>query len=217
MARLVELANIVIVPKNSPYKMLQEILEKARAKPGAVSYESGGAGTTTHLGTVLLGVRAQAEFLHGPYKGTALLQTVNGEVDFALENITNVIGTIQSGAVRALAVTSSKRLAQLPDVPTVMESGIPDFDVTSWNGLVAPVGTPRAIIAKLEARALEALKEPEVAARFDRAGATVAPMGAAEFEKFYLMEIARWAPIVKASGARADCQQKSHNLPRSRS
>lgn len=204
VARLVELANIVIVPKNSPYKTLQELLAKARSKAGAVSYGSGGAGTTTHLATVLLGVRAQAEFLHVPYKGTALLPTVNGEVDFAIENVTNVMGQIQSGGVRALAVTSSKRLSQLPDVPTVMESGIPDFDVTSWNGLVAPAGTPRPIIDKLEAAALDALKEPEVAARFEKAGATVAPMGAAEFEKFYLMEIARWAPIVKASGARAD-------------
>ena len=85
-------------------------------------------------------------------------------------------GTIQSGSLRALAVTSSKRLAQLPDVPTVMEAGIPDFDVTTWNGLVAPAGTPRAIVAKLEAAALDALKDPEVAARFDKVGATVAPL-----------------------------------------
>ena len=114
------------------------------------------------------------------------------------------MGTIQSGSLLALAVTSSKRLAQLPDVPTVMEAGIPDFDVTTWNGLVAPAGTPRAVVATLEAAALDALKDPEVAARFDKVGATVAPLNGAEFEKFYLAEIARWASIVKASGARVD-------------
>ncbi len=204
VARLVELANVVIVPRNSPYKTLQELLERARKEPGRLSYGSAGAGTTTHLATVMLAARAQSEFLHVPYKGTALLPTANGEVDFSIENITNTIGTIQSGAVRALAVTSSKRLPQLPDVPTVMECGVPDFDVTSWNGLVAPAGTPRSIIDKLEAAALDALGDPEVAARFDKVGATVAPLGAAAFEKFYLAEIARWAPIVKASGARVE-------------
>lgn len=204
VARLVELANIVVVPKSSPYRTLQELLQKAKAEPGRVSYGSGGAGTTMHLATVLLGMRARAEFLHVPYKGTALLPAVNGEVEFAIENITNAMGTIQSGSLLALAVTSSKRLAQLPDVPTVMEAGIPDFDVTTWNGLVAPAGTPRAVVAKLEAAALDALKDPEVAARFDKVGATVAPLNGAEFEKFYLAEIARWASIVKASGARVD-------------
>jgi tripartite-type tricarboxylate transporter receptor subunit TctC len=204
VARLVELANIVVVAKSSPYRTLQELLQKAKAEPGRVTYGSGGAGTTMHLATVLLGMRAQAEFLHVPYKGTALLPAVNGEVDFAIENITNAMGTVQSGSLRALAVTSSRRLPQLPEVPTVMETGIAEFDVTTWNGLVAPAGTPRAIVAKLEAAALDALKDPDVAARFDKVGATAAPLGGADFEKFYLAEIARWAPIVKASGARAD-------------
>lgn len=204
VARLVELANVVIVGKNSPFKTLEDLLKKAKAEPGRLSYGSAGAGTTTHLATVMLTVRAQAEFLHVPYKGTALLPAANGEVDFAIENITNTIGTIRSGTVRALAVTSAKRLPQLPDVPTVMECGIPDYDVTSWNGMVAPAGTSAPVIAKLSAASLDALKDPGVIDRFDKVGAVIAPLGPGDFEQFYLAEIARWAPIVKASGARID-------------
>lgn len=204
VARLVELANIVIVGKNSPFRTLEDLLRKAKAEPGRLSYGSAGAGTTTHLATVMLAVRAQAEFLHVPYKGTALLPVANGEVDFAIENITNAIGTIRSGTVRALAVTSAKRLPQLPDVPTVMECGIPDYDVATWNGMVAPAGTPAPVIARLSAASLDALKDPEVVDRFDKVGAVVAPLGPSDFERFYLAEIARWAPIVKASGARID-------------
>lgn len=104
----------------------------------------------------------------------------------------------------ALAVTSSRRLPQLPDVPTVIECGIPGYDVTSWNGMVAPAGTSSAVIVKLSAAALDALQDAEVADRFDKVGAVIAPQGPLDFEKFYLAEIARWGPIGKASGARID-------------
>jgi len=188
-----------------PVKSLAEFLTWTKQK-GQVSFGSPGVGTTPHLSGVLFSKRANIDAIHVPFRGAA--QTIPamlaGDVNFAIDNLASYVPVIQSGKMRALAVTSAKRWPTLPDIPTMEEAGIKDFIITSWAAFVVPAGTPRPIIDKLSAAQRQIAAEPSVQERFLTAGARVlssTPEGAIAFAA---KERAMWKDVVAASGAKVD-------------
>ncbi|MDO8941854.1 MAG: tripartite tricarboxylate transporter substrate binding protein [Desulfobacterales bacterium] len=206
IALVAQVPLVLIVAKDSPFRTMSDLIAYAQANPGKLNFGSSGAGSTSHLATVLLATNRKLQMASIPYSsaGSAVLPVISKQVDFALELVSAVSGQIQQGGVRALAIAAPARSSSIPNVPTMAEAGVPDFEVGSWTGLIAPAGTPRPIIEKLAAAVLDSLKDPEIIQRFNRAGAEVAPLGPREFERFYFDEVKRWAPIVKASGAKID-------------
>jgi tripartite-type tricarboxylate transporter receptor subunit TctC len=201
-----ELPNVFVVPTDHvPAKSLSEFLDWAKQK-GQVSFGSPGVGTTPHLSGVLFVKRAGIDAIHVPFRGAA--QTIPamlaGDVNFAIDNLASYVPIIQSGKMRALAVTSAKRWPTLPDIPTMEEVGIKDFVITSWAAFVVPAGTPRPIVDKLSAAQRQIAAEPSVQERFLIAGARVlssTPEGALAFAA---KERMMWKDVVAASGAKVD-------------
>ncbi len=166
---------IVVVPANSEFKTLPDLIAKAKSAPGTINFGSAGQGTTHHLALELLAQRSGTKLQHVPYRGDAPLNTalLSGEVQFGLATPTLAIGNIQSGKLRALAVTSNERLDRLPDVPTVEQAlGVKDYDVRTWFGLAAPAALPAAVREKLNAEVRKALSDPEVRKRLSAIGDT---------------------------------------------
>lgn len=201
-----ELPNVFVIPTDHvPAKSLSEFLDWAKQK-GQVSFGSPGVGTTPHLSGVLFVKRAGIDAIHVPFRGAA--QTIPamlaGDVNFAIDNLASYVPIIQSGKMRALAVTSAKRWPTLPDIPTMEEVGIKDFVITSWAAFVVPAGTPRPIVDKLSAAQRQIAAEPSVQERFLIAGARVlssTPEGALAFAA---KERMMWKDVVAASGAKVD-------------
>src|SRR5258707_7919659 len=195
--------NVLVAGPRTPAKTLAELLELARRSPGKLNYSSTGAGTSVHLSAELLKYYAGADIVHVPYRGAAAAMTalLAGDVDIMVDSVPPSLPRIRAGKVRALAVTSARRVPQLPEVPTMIESGDPDFQINGWSGVVTTAGTPPQIIARLEAEIKKALSQPQVAAAYGNAGLTVRFMGAAEFGKFWDAEIAKFALAIKHSGA----------------
>ena len=160
VARFASVENVMVVNPSFPAKTLKEFIALARAKPGKINYGSGGAGTTNHLANELLKYLQKIDIVHVPYKGAtfAAIAVVGGEVDQAIVSVASILPLIQEGKLRALAVLSEKRLPTLPDVPTAKEAGVDDFEMAMWFGMVAPIKTPREIIARLNQEASKALK-----------------------------------------------------------
>lgn len=196
--------NALIVHGTAPVKSVGELIDYAKRNPTKSSYSSGGSGTSQHLAAELFRAMAGAQALHVPYKGSpeAILSVVRNEALFMFPNVPNVLELAKAGTVRMLAVTSAKRLPWLPDVPTVAESGLPGFEATAWFGFVAPAGTPRDIIDKLNAEARKAVESPEARKTLQAQGFEVMGGTPAEFETFITAEMAKWAKVVAASGAR---------------
>ena len=146
------------------------------------------------------------DVLHVPYKGgaPAVADLIGGQIQVMFDNLPGQIAYIKSGRTRALAVTTAKRNAQLPDVPTMIESGVPGFEVTVWYGIFAPAGVPKALVAKLNADLVKTLNLPDVKERMAQQGADPAPTTPEQFAAFQKSEVAKWAQVVKTSGARAD-------------
>ena len=195
--------NVVVAGPRTPAKTLAELVELARRNPGKLNYSSTGAGTSVHLSAELLKYYAGADIVHVPYRGAAAAMTalLAGDVDIMVDSVPPSLTHIRAGKVRALAVTSARRVPQLPEVPTMIESGYPDFEINGWSGVVTTAGTPGAIIARLESEIRRALAQPQVVAAYENAGLTVRFMGAAEFGKFWDAEIAKFALAIKHSGA----------------
>jgi tripartite-type tricarboxylate transporter receptor subunit TctC len=191
--------NVLVVNPSVPAKTFRELIEYAKANPGKLNFASPGAGSGAHLAGELLDIDAGIQATHVPYKGLAPAVTdlLGGQVQMMFAGISTVIQHVKNGKLVALAIASPKRSAQLPDVPTVAESGIPGFDVTSWYGLVTRAGTPPAIIDKIQRDAAEALRDPEVRSRF--AGLGLEPGGntPAEFEAMIASESRKWGDIVR--------------------
>lgn len=198
--------NVLIVNASVPVKSVAELIDYARKNPSKSAYSSGGSGTSQHLSAELFRSSAGIEALHIPYKGSpeAILSVVRGEALFMFANIPNVLELAKAGTVRMLAVTSSKRLNWLPEVPTVAESGLPGYEAIAWFGLVAPAGTPRDIIDKLNAEARKALEAPDVRKMLVAQGFDIMGGSPADFEQFITAEIAKWAKVVAASGAKVN-------------
>jgi tripartite-type tricarboxylate transporter receptor subunit TctC len=196
-------ANILVVNPNVPAKTMAELIDLAKANPGKLNFASSGYGAAAHLAGELFKTEAHIDIVHVPYKGAgpALQDVISGEDQMMFATAASVVGMIKSGQVRALAVTTLKRTAILPDVPTVDELGIKGFEATTWHGLVAPVGTPKDIIATLDRATIAALSDAEVRQSLAALGVDVAGDSPQEFSAYIQAEIPKWAQVIKASGA----------------
>ncbi len=197
---------LVFNPKSVPAANFKEFMTLVKAAPGKYFYASTGSGTTSHLSGELLKAQAGIDITHVPYKGAVALNDVlAGEsVHFMFATIPSAIQHVRAGKLRALAVTSLKRSAGVPDVPTVAESGYPGFDASSWFGLTGPAGLPREVALKISADIARVLKAPEMRERFIAQGADPVGSTPEEFGTHMKNETAKWAKLVKSSGAKAD-------------
>ena len=206
VALFASVPNILVVHPAVQAKTLKELIELARAQPGKLSYASSGAGTSIHLCGELFKMLAKVDLVHIPYKGSgpAMVDMIGGQVQVMFDNMPSALPHVKAGKLRALAVTSAQRSPSAPDVPTMGEAGLAGFDVQSWFGLVAPKGTPKDIIAKVNAEAVKALGTADIKERFMELGAVPGPMSPEAFGDFIRTEIARWSDVVKASGAKVE-------------
>jgi tripartite-type tricarboxylate transporter receptor subunit TctC len=198
--------NVLYVHPSVPAKSLSELIAHAKANPGKLSFGSGGNGTPAHLAGELLKIEAKIDITHVPFRGTgpALQNVIAGHIPMAFNPPTPLIPHFQSGAIRPIAITTLKRTAALPDVPTIAESGFPGFEATTWHGLVAPAGTPKEVVATLNRAFVATLNDPGVRKQLTDLGVDVAPGSSEEFRGYIKSEIPKWARIVKASGAKID-------------
>ena len=199
--------NVMIVnPKNVKAKTVQEFIAEAKATPRKLSFASSGSGTSIHLSGELFKSLAKIEMVHVPYRGSgpALTDMLSGQVDVMFDNMPSCIEHVRAGSLRAIAVTSAKRSPALPDTPTIAESGLPDFEATSWFAVFAPAKTPRPIVEKLNAEIRKAIDSPELKARWEQLGGEARQMSPAEMDAFVKAEIEKWAAVVKTSGAKVE-------------
>lgn len=197
---------VLIVGQNSPFKTLQDVLAAAKAKPKTISSASAGSGTSQHLSLELLGFKSGTQFIHVPYKGSgpAIADVIGGQVDMMFDTTVVAGPHIQSGKVRALAVTSAKRLESLPNVPTVAESGVPGFEVVSWQGIFVPAGTPRPIVEQLHTEILKILQQPEMQDRLKALGMQPSAMTTDQVAAFQKAEVEKWAQVIKAANIKLE-------------
>ncbi|HWL80702.1 MAG TPA: tripartite tricarboxylate transporter substrate binding protein [Roseomonas sp.] len=200
------LANVITVPAESKAKTLKDLLDMARAEPGNLNYGTPGNGTSGHMCAELLKTRAKVNISHVPYRGSATVipDLLANRLDLAVDNIPPYLPHIQEGRLRALAVTSKGRWFALPDVPTVAESGIEDFEAEAWFGVQAPSRTPRPIVERISNHILDILKKPDVITRLRDIGSEPRPLGPAEFDRFMQAENSKWQEVVRISGAKLD-------------
>jgi tripartite-type tricarboxylate transporter receptor subunit TctC len=198
--------NVLVVPAAAPSRDIQAFIQRARSEPGRLSYSSGGNGSAAHITFELLKQRTGIFLLHIPYRGTApsVTDLIAGQVDATFTGIPAVLPHVRSGRLRALAVSSPRRLPVLPEVPTVAESGYAGFEADQWYGLVAPAGTPAAVVARLNAEVNKALALPEVAQQLATEGAVPTPTTPQAFGELIRREGPRWAEVVKAGNVKPD-------------
>jgi tripartite-type tricarboxylate transporter receptor subunit TctC len=196
-------ANILVVNPKVPAHSLKELIDLCKREPGKINFASSGYGAAAHLAGELFKTDAHVNIVHVPYKGAApaLKDVIAGSDQMMFATAASVVGHIRSGQLRALAVTTLKRTAILPDVPTMDEAGLPGFEASTWHGLVAPTGTRQDIIAALHDAATKALHDPEVQASLQKLGVDIVADTPQEFASYIKSEIPKWTAIVKASGA----------------
>ena len=203
ISNIITIPFFIVVPANSEFKTLADVVAKAKAAPGTVTFGSTGPGSTHHLGIELLGSRTGAKFLHVPYRGDAPIITalLANEIQFSIVTPTQAIQNVQAGKFRALAVTASTRDDKMPDVPTVDQAlGIKDYDVRSWFAMAAPAGTPKPIIDRLNAEVRKAVEMPEVKARLSGMGGSPAAVSPAEMRDRVARELTTWTKTVDDAG-----------------
>lgn len=195
-------ANTLVVSNDSPLKSVKDVIEAAKKDPESISYASSGIGTTQHLSGVLLTQQAKIKTVHTPYAGKSPLADVMGRNVSMMFEGPSVVPHVQAGSLRALAVTSSTRLPSLPDVPTMQEAGLPDYEIRSWQAIFAPKGTPQPVIDKLYTAIREVLNSPEVLERLNTMGVEPSGMPPAEFAAFQKQEITKWRELIEAAGVK---------------
>jgi tripartite-type tricarboxylate transporter receptor subunit TctC len=195
------ITNILVVNPQVPVKTVSELLQLARAKPGSLTFASSGAGSSTHLSAELFKSMAGVDILHVPYKGSsqALIDVMAGQVTMLFDNAPSSIPFIEQGKLRAIAVTSTKRLPNLPDVPTIDEAGVKGYESLSWSGIMAPAGTPRRVVERLNTAIEKVLRDPDVKQRF--IGLGVEPVGGPPeaFARHIRAESEKWSRVVKTA------------------
>jgi tripartite-type tricarboxylate transporter receptor subunit TctC len=198
-------ANLLVVPAESPAKTLPELVALARAQPGKLTYAHAGAGTSQHLGAELFKSMAKLDIQPIAYRGTTVLlpDLLAGRVSMSFGNIVNVLPLVRDGKLRAFAVSSIKRSALAPDLPTMAESGYPGFEAVPWFGLMAPAGTPAAIIERLNRETNKILAMPDVKKKLNDIGADVIGGTPAEFAAVIEREVPQWAKVIKGAGIKA--------------
>jgi tripartite-type tricarboxylate transporter receptor subunit TctC len=199
-------ANILVVNPALPVRSMAELIALARKQPGQINFASSGHGAAAHLAGELFKTEAHIDIVHVAYKGAApaLQDVIAGHVQIMFATAASVVGHIRAGLVRPLAVTTLKRTAVLPEVPTIDELGLPGFDATTWHGLVAPAGTPPEIVAALHGATVAALADPETRKALGDLGVDIVGSLPQEFAAYIKSEIPKWSAVVKASGARVE-------------
>ncbi len=194
--------NVLTVHPSLPAKTVKEFIALAKAKPGTITYGSAGQGTSPHLSGELLKVLAKIDIVHVPFKGSgqSVISSLAGEIVSNFPSVPTAIPYIKAGKLRALGVTTAKRTQALPDVPSIAEAGVPGYEATQWFGVLAPAGTPRAIIDKLNAEMIKLLKSPDVRDRFIADGTEPAPTTPEEFTAYIKSETDKWTRVIKAAG-----------------
>jgi len=198
--------NLWVASPSLPVKTIADVIALAKAKPGSLSFASGGAGTTSHLCGELLNTMAHIDLLHVPYKGPApaLQDVLAGRVPLMCDNFSNVISHVRNGRLRAIALTSAKRIRQAPEVPTVSESGLPGFEISVWYGFAVPAATPKPVVQKLNTEIAAALRQSAVAERLESLGLTIVADTPEEFARFVAAESEKMRRLVQASGAKVE-------------
>jgi tripartite-type tricarboxylate transporter receptor subunit TctC len=206
IVRVADAPLVMVTSTTSPYKTLADAVNAAKAKPGVVNFASPGNGTVAHLTSEMFQKAANVKTQHVPYKGAAqaLTDVIGGTVELYMSSVPTLLGQIKQGKLRPLAVTSAKRVDDLPNVPTINESGYQGFDAVTWFGFLAPAGTPKDVIARLNAEFNKALQQPDLRKKLGDEGAD--PVGGTpeQFAALIKEEIQRWGKVVKESGARVD-------------
>jgi tripartite-type tricarboxylate transporter receptor subunit TctC len=197
VTKLSESYQIVVVPASSPFRSMREVVAFAKANPGKLNVAHTGLGGLPHLTVELLKARAGIDVVGVPYKsgGESVTAVLGGQVDMTIEGITILLPLIRDGKLLALAVTSRARTPLAPELPTMIEAGVPDYEVTTFNGVVAPAGTPAAIIGKLNAAINAGLQTPDMQGRLQKLGAVARPNTPAEFSAFIAAEHAKWSAL----------------------
>lgn len=198
--------NVLVVPPSLPVNSVQELIAYIKARPGQVTYASVGNGSTQHLCAKLFENMIGAEMIHVPYKGTApaMQDLLAGRVTLAFENMPPLLPQIRSGALKALAVTSPQRVAQLPDTPTLAASGLADFGASVWYAIFAPAGVPAPVVTQLQNAFAHALRQPAVTTQLAQLGLTTLGSDAAATKAFVQADAAKWGGIIRAAGITAD-------------
>lgn len=197
---------VLVAHPSFPAKTVKELIAVAKAKPDAVTFGSPGNGTTGHLGIEIIKTAAGIKMTHVPYKGAspAFTGLMGGEIAIYMSSIPPALPMLNAGRVKALGVTSAKRMPTLPNVPTIAETGLPGYEVTNWYGVMVPAGVPKDVLAKLHGDLVKILKLPDVQQRFQSEGGDVMPITPEQFATFIKAEIAKWEKAVRASGAKVD-------------
>ena len=197
---------VLVINSGVAAKSVQELIALARAKPGQLNYGSGGTGTTTHLGVELFKLAAGVNIVHVPYKGTgqSLTDVIGGQVQMMMSSMLPAVPHVKTGRLRALGVTSARRAALYPDLPTLAESGLPGFETTSWHGMLAPVRTPRALTQRIHAELVKMLNQPDVKAIFANQGMDVVASTQEEFAAYIRSESEKWTKVIKAIGIKPE-------------
>ncbi len=199
-------SNMLVGHQSFKAASVKELIEHARANPGRVNYGSSGNGSSPHLSMELFKLMSKTFMLHIPYKGSAPVVTdlLAGQVDVMFDNIPNVINHVRAGKMKAYAVSSAKRSALAPEVPTVAEAGLPGYEVSVWFGVLAPAGTPQPVVQRLNAEIVKIVNAPDVRERFGKQGVEVQTSTPEQYQAFVRSEVGRWAKVIKEAGIKGD-------------
>ena len=205
ITRTAMVPNVLVVNPASPFNTVKEMIDYGKANPGKLTFGSSGHGSTLQLSGELFKMMAQVDMVHVPYKGSApaVADLLGNQITMIFDNMPSSLPHVKAGKLKALAVTSSTRVAQLPDVPTLSEAGVPGYEVMSWFGLWAPAKTPQPIVEKLNQEIVEILKAPDVQQKISEQGAIPSPESPADFDRFIRAETEKWNKVVKAAKLQA--------------
>jgi tripartite-type tricarboxylate transporter receptor subunit TctC len=206
VSRLTQIGLVVVVRSGLPAKTMPELLQLLKANPGKYTFGSAGNGTSSHLAAEMLKSQTGVEAVHIPYRGgaTAMTDLIGGQIDMMIEVMPNATPHIRSGRIRALAVTTAKRSDAFPELPTVAESGVGGYEVTAWDAVMLPAGTPAQVVARWNAAVRAALTDPEIVKQLGARGTEPVPSSPDELGRFLRSELTRWGAAVKQSGASVD-------------
>ena len=206
VSQLTKFPNMLAANPSTPFKTLQDVITQAKAKPGQINYASAGVATGTHMTMELLRYMTGIDLLHVPYKGgsPSMAAAMGGQTQLVVGTSVGMLTHVRAGKLRALALTSAKRSAGAPEIPTFAESGVPGYEHEPWNGMFAPAGIPKPVLAKVNAEVARILRSPEVKKVYDRDGADIVGSKPEEFNAVLKAEIAKWTKVAKAAGIKAE-------------
>ncbi|MBI3068870.1 MAG: tripartite tricarboxylate transporter substrate binding protein, partial [Betaproteobacteria bacterium] len=206
VTQVADVTNVLVVHPSLPVKSTQELIALARSKPGSINYGSGGAGSGAHLAAELFKSTAGVNMVHVPYKGVGLAMNdlLGGQIQLMFSNLLSSLPHVKAGRLRALAVTTAKRSAAAPDLPTIAEAGLRGYEAANWFGVLAPAATPKQVVAKLNGDIVRVLQMPDVRNRLSSQGADPVGSTPQQFAAYVKAEIARWKTVIKNAGIKAD-------------